>query len=218
MRVLLISYNKESIPIAVKPLGLAYIADALEKGGHTQKLLDLRFKDDIADVLIQQIKEFKPEMIGISIRNIDTSCFLEPTFYIPEAKEIVDIIRSYSADIPIVLGGAGFSLMAKEIYEFCSGADYGIIGEGEVAYNKLIDAIQRGMHLEKVPSLIYRQNGEIKINEREYLTNITRTDLRDFFDKEYYAEGKEYEDDVRPDDYILIYYINIIINKNCNFI
>ena len=95
MRVLLISYNKESVPIAVKPLGLAYIADALETNGHTPRLLDLRFENKEAQVIESEINNFNPDMIGISIRNIDTSCFLEPNFYMPQAKLIVECIRSY---------------------------------------------------------------------------------------------------------------------------
>lgn len=189
MKILLISYNKEEIPIPVKPLGLAYIADSLLKNNHEVRLLDLRFKENIRNEIENEILKFSPDFIGISIRNIDTGCFLEPNFYIPQVKQLIAIIRDYVRDIPIILGGAGFSLMPKEILEYCDAADFGIVGEGEIAFNKFLQAYSDKTSYENVPAIIYRNNGTLLLNPPQYNTNVERVNLNNFFDKNYFSSS-----------------------------
>ena len=47
MKVLLISANTEQINMPVLPLGLAYVAAAAESRGHTVKMLNFFFVDNI---------------------------------------------------------------------------------------------------------------------------------------------------------------------------
>lgn len=55
---------------------------------------------------------------------------------------MVAAIRTAS-DACIVLGGAGFSLIPQQILDE-TGADYGVIGEGELLMVELADGVQRG--------------------------------------------------------------------------
>ena len=71
MRVLLISANTEQINMPVLPLGLAYVAAAIDGQGHTVKMLNLMTQTDTQKALYGTIADFNPEIIGISVRNID---------------------------------------------------------------------------------------------------------------------------------------------------
>lgn len=129
MRVLLVSANTAVSPYPLYPLGLSMVAAALDSAGHEVRQFDFLEKELSLESLSSEIKAFGPELVGVSIRNIDNVNYLSEKRYIDTAVEIVaNIKRKTSAKI--VLGGAGFSLMPKEILE-ATGADYGIAGEGE---------------------------------------------------------------------------------------
>ncbi len=149
MKVLLISANKERAPFPVYPIGLDYLAGALQPD-HEVRLLDLIDKDAVAAVPLE-IKGFQPDCIGLSIRNIDNSEATDSKSYIDEYKEIAQIIRGVTR-VPLILGGAGFSLFPERLLSELR-ADCGIAGEGE-RLSGLLDAIEKGFDPKKVPGVI----------------------------------------------------------------
>ena len=136
MRVLLISPNREVSPDPVYPLGLASLAAVLKAGGIMVKGSDLCFHSDWTKVLEQDLESFRPDCIGLSIRNIDNVTFPRSTAYLPFIKEVVDLCR-YKTAAPIVVGGSGFTLLPEGVLDFL-GADYGVVGEGERAFLDLL--------------------------------------------------------------------------------
>ena len=127
MKIVLISSNTAVSPYPVYPLGMSMVAAALRTAGHDVRALDLLHQPQ-SDVL-EIIKAEAPALIGISIRNIDNVNLLNEKRYIPAVKELVAALRSAST-APIILGGAGYSILPERILEE-TGADYGIVGEGE---------------------------------------------------------------------------------------
>ena len=73
MRVLLISANTEQINMPVLPLGLACVAAAVRDAGHDGKMLNLMMQEDTRKAIKKAILGFDPELIGISVRNIDAA-------------------------------------------------------------------------------------------------------------------------------------------------
>ena len=71
MRVLLISANTEKINMPVLPLGLACVAASILRAGYTVKILNLMMHTDTRKALKEAITAFNPQIIGISVRNID---------------------------------------------------------------------------------------------------------------------------------------------------
>ena len=151
MRVLLISPNVEVLPDPIFPLGLAYIAAALKRRGIDHRVLDLCFVTDVEDALSAEIASYRPDLTGLSLRNLDNVSYPQYTSYLPFYREVIDIIRRHS-DSRIVLGGSAFSLMPDEIFA-CLDVDFGIVGEGELAIIELLERIEAmqktGGHLEK---------------------------------------------------------------------
>ena len=137
MRVLLISPNREVSPDPVYPLGLASLAAVLKAGGMTVKGSDLCFHPDWGKVLEQDLESFRPDCIGLSIRNIDNVTYPRSTAYLPFIKEVVDLCRRKTT-APIVVGGSGFTLLPEGVLDFLD-ADYGVVGEGERAFLDLLE-------------------------------------------------------------------------------
>ncbi|MDE0824749.1 MAG: cobalamin B12-binding domain-containing protein, partial [Dehalococcoidia bacterium] len=109
MRILLIATNRHgrymnNIQAQPLPLGLAYIAGYLDPVKHDTKMLDLMFADDYLGEVKQSVQEFQPDMVGLSIRNLDNGSNLNPESVLPITKEVTDLIRSISK-ATIVCGG-----------------------------------------------------------------------------------------------------------------
>ena len=151
MRILLISANREEINMLTWPLGLACVAAATQKAGHEVKLLDLMEANDPAAALREAVHEFNPDVIGISVRNIDDQSMENTQFLLDDVRDAVAVCRSLS-NAPIVLGGAGYSIFPESSLEYL-GADMGIQGEGEKAFPALLKRIEEGRDFSDVPGL-----------------------------------------------------------------
>ncbi len=138
MRVLLISANPEKFPNPVFPIGISYVAHALQPR-HEVSLFDCIV--DGEDALPEAIRTFEPDLVGISLRNVDMP---QPggRVYASDYRRVADIIKS-ATTAPLVLGGAAFTLFPQRYMEEL-GADYGIVGEGEFL-GILVDAIDAGL-------------------------------------------------------------------------
>ncbi len=130
MKILLISANVTLSPYPIYPLGVSMVAAALTRAGHEVRQVDFLEQQTSVDAMAHAVAEFGPGLVGISVRNIDNVNLMNEQYYIQNVKNIVTKIRTVSK-VKIILGGAGFSLIPDLILKE-TGADYGIIGEGEV--------------------------------------------------------------------------------------
>lgn len=156
MRVLLVSLNTVAIPFPVFPLGVAYLRDAVMAAGHEVDVFDSLLEPD--DALEDRLQRFVPDVVGFSLRNIDNVRADDAVSYIAGLRASVERVRAVCA-AKVIFGGAGFSVFPEEILEL-TGADFGIRGEGEIAFPQLLRCLEgRGGDLRCVPGLLYR-NGE----------------------------------------------------------
>jgi radical SAM superfamily enzyme YgiQ (UPF0313 family) len=139
-RILLISVNRCKTPYPVFPLGLCYVAGALSKAGHAVEILDVNCDDGR---IASAIGSFKPDYIGLSLRNIDDVNIRTRRTYIADLCDMAGIVKKETA-APVIAGGSGFSLFPERLLEDC-GADFGVHGEGERAIVDLIDALERSI-------------------------------------------------------------------------
>lgn len=159
MRVLLVSANTEQINMPVLPVGLAAVAAAAEARGHRVKLLNLMCGENPGADVRQAVVGFQPEVIGISVRNIDNQVLQEPKFMLAPVRDMVTVCRKHSS-APIVLGGAGYTLFPREALNYLA-ADLGMQGEGEEAFGLLLDALAGNGDLERVPGLYRAGEGQV---------------------------------------------------------
>ena len=114
MKILLVNPNRYDAP-PVPPLGLEYLYGTLTDTRHKPVLLDLCFAANPSETLKNTISEVQPDIIGVTIRQIDSALYYTNVFFLDEIKTYIDVCKSFN--IPIVLGGSGFSVMPREILE-----------------------------------------------------------------------------------------------------
>jgi len=151
MRVLLISANTERINILPLPLGLNSVAVAARNAGHDVELVDLMTEENTPSVIREAIEGFHPDIVGISVRNIDDQEMETPKFLLDEVKGVVTDFRNLSG-VPIIVGGAGYSIFPEAALAYL-GADMGIQGEGEMVFPALLDRIEQGADVSALPGL-----------------------------------------------------------------
>ncbi len=143
MKVLLIASNFATTPIPVYPLGISIIANALNNNNIDVFQFDFLQSNKSLDKLLDVIKSYSPDVIGISIRNIDTTDSTNQISFIDIVKEMTQKIKE-KYDTPIVLGGSAFSILPNEIMKVTK-ADYGMLGEGEILFPKFVENIEKGI-------------------------------------------------------------------------
>jgi radical SAM superfamily enzyme YgiQ (UPF0313 family) len=160
MKILLISANTEQINMPVLPLGMACVGAAAQNAGHEVKILNLMMVRDIRRLLSEAISGYSPDVIGISVRNIDDQMMEHPNFLLDEVRRVVSECRSLS-DAPIVLGGAGYSIFPMKALEYLK-ADMGIQGEGEKAFVMLLERLEHKGDIMEIPGLCLPEKGLVK--------------------------------------------------------
>lgn len=158
-RVLLISLNRCAAPDPVFPIGLAHLNAALRRNGCQTRWVDCLAQPGALEGVL---REFGPDFVGISIRNIDDVLIRKRELFFKELGDVCRSIRRLSP-APVILGGSGFSIFPKELMEHC-GADFGICGEGELSLVALLEALRAGAAWTGVPGLVFRQNDQIAAN------------------------------------------------------
>jgi radical SAM superfamily enzyme YgiQ (UPF0313 family) len=156
VRVLFISAANDAGAMTPLPLGLACVAGAAKIAGHDVRLLTLGTEADCEHVIKQAIEQFSPDVVGLSVRNIDDQNMQSPRFLLESLKKVVSICRAHSSS-PIVLGGAGYSIFPESALAYL-GADFGIRGEGEAAFPALLAWLERGCQASPPPAT-YSTNG-----------------------------------------------------------
>jgi len=137
-KILLINPNTYKAP-PVLPVGLEYLISALKKHNHKCDILDLTFSKKPLEKLKNKLENKTYDIIGFSIRNIDTCLFFNNEFFLSKFKEMIESIKNYN--IPVVLGGSGFSASPDEILDYLK-SDFGIIGPGEKAFPYFLELLE----------------------------------------------------------------------------
>ncbi len=152
-RVFLISSNTTTDPYPVYPLGMAVVAGALKSAGHQVQQYDWLAQGESLPPLLQEIETFAPDLLSISLRNIDNvdSFSGEDGWYLRRVKDFISELRK-NIKLPIVIGGPALTIMPEEIAEYLA-VDHAIIGEGECSLPQLAASLEAG---EAVPQIIGR--------------------------------------------------------------
>jgi radical SAM superfamily enzyme YgiQ (UPF0313 family) len=160
VRVLGVSFNSSRVIVSPFPLGLASVVASLGPE-HPFRVIDFMFEPDPRQKVLAVLEDFQPELIALSLRNIDNqdSCF--PEFFFPEAREFSRWLRTHTR-APIVLGGSAFSIFPQELLDYLQ-ADMGIVGEGELSFRALVDSYPGG-DWTAIPGLVRQVQGHWQEN------------------------------------------------------
>jgi len=133
--------------------GVGYLAQVLEDNNIEYDVCDMRLGLK-PQVLIKRIKEFSPDLVGISMRT---------PLYKRQYQIISEIKRA--GKFQIAVGGDHLIAMREEVLRECPEIDFGVVFEGE---RTLLEMCLNGAE-DEIPGLMRRSNGNIVYNgDREF--------------------------------------------------
>ena len=147
MRVALVNTNRIRPPVA--PIGLDYVAEALNAAGHTVGVLDLCWEEDLNQALVDFFKGSEYGLVGLTLRNTDDCAFSSRQSFVAEFRDIVRAIRKHT-NAALIAGGVGFSVMPEKILAVCD-LDAGVWGDGEPALVGLAQKMGAKRPWQRVP-------------------------------------------------------------------
>lgn len=142
------------------PLGLMYLAASVERAGHQAEIIDLEVQDLMIDEIVARISQAKVDLIGITTTT--------PVFHV--AKRYARELKR-RLGLPVVVGGAHITVTKEQ--SFADEFDYAVVQEGEESLAELMTELEGERRLESINGLIWRQDGQVRINPpRPYIKDI----------------------------------------------
>jgi anaerobic magnesium-protoporphyrin IX monomethyl ester cyclase len=132
------------------PLGLCYIAAYVREKGYDVSIIDAEaLKYDLAQTVAHIVDE-KPDVVGFTCK----------TLWIVSAHKVAEALKEHIPDVPIVAGGHHpTSLPERTLKEFPS-FDFLVLGEGEVTFLELLQALSNGKDVTEVDGLAFEMDGQ----------------------------------------------------------
>lgn len=154
------------------PLGLAYLAGALQQAGHLPVILDMvaenpekawPYRDTHIcygisdDELVSEVGKIRPDVIGVS----------GFTAQHPRIVEIVHALKTEFPLLPVVLGGIHASSSPNMLMSACP-ADYLLQGEGDQTFVQLVASLEHKdfTSLKDIDGIVYRDGSTIVITPK----------------------------------------------------
>ena len=192
MKVLLVATNQadrfmDRMVVRPVPIGLAYLAASVDEERHTLRVLDLMFAEDAVSEVADAVSDFEPDLIGLSIRNLDNQSSLNPVWNLPAVRDIIERIRQISS-AKTLIGGPAFSIMPSECLDYV-GADLGIAGDAAEAFATLVERLDADADYRDIPGIVYRDDancGEIVVSEGRFTSSFHRAPRLDLLDMRAY--------------------------------
>lgn len=156
------------------PLGLAYLAAVLKK--HHVKVIDLNIEAEPYNRLKEEVSVFNPDVVGISLRNVDTTLRRDIFYYFKELKPTAELIKKTKPTVKLLIGGPGFSMFTSRIMERVPEIDIGVFLEGEESVLELLENLDDP---EKVKGLYIRKNNSAHFTGQRKLPEFNKLPFPD---------------------------------------
>jgi anaerobic magnesium-protoporphyrin IX monomethyl ester cyclase len=156
MRVLLINPFYPISETPSPPLGLAYLASALEAAGIEVRVLDWVVYPYSEAALAEVLDEFEPALAGLTA----------VTMNVDRALAVAGAVKRLAPGVVTVMGGPHVTFSARETLEACPALDAVALGEGEQTLVELCRAVARGKGLEAVRGIAFRSGLDVRFTPR----------------------------------------------------
>ncbi|MFC2051608.1 B12-binding domain-containing radical SAM protein [Chloroflexota bacterium] len=139
--------NKDIMP----PLGLAWLAVALEQNSISVEILDALVERKDLETVSNDVKKTCPDIVGITCVTATRS----------DAFKMADKIRGTYSSTTIVMGGPHVTFTAEDTLQNIQSVDIIVRGEGEVTFVELVKALESGKDLTQVKGISFRSGENI---------------------------------------------------------
>ena len=152
-----------SVPMRLPPLGLSYVAAALEKAGFKVEMLDNYLLRKSIDEVKEIVKRASPEIVGMTCSSASY----------PRCVETAKAIKEVLPSCKIVVGGWHPSYVPESMLQHPE-IDYVVVGEGERAMVELATCLTKGDEkaAAQVAGVAYRHEGKIVQNAQSFIKNL----------------------------------------------
>jgi radical SAM superfamily enzyme YgiQ (UPF0313 family) len=133
------------------PLGLAYLAAALEHAGVVVKILDYVVFPYTTEDFQRELDCFQPDIIGATA----------VTMTFDNAIQLIQEAKRHCPDCLTVMGGPHISFCAEDTLNAFPELDIAVIGEGEETLVEITEELRQGENWDRVAGLVYRKDGTI---------------------------------------------------------
>ncbi len=183
--------------IPMLPLGVAYLAAALEKAHWNVKVVDLTFTmEQHLDLpqLQHTILRLHPDIVGLS----------SFTSTISSIYQIANAIKHARPEVSLVLGGPHATALPYRTLQECPELDAVIVGEGEQSFPQYVEAWvarESPQQLAAIPGIMINDGHQIRGNPTPvYVSNLDSLPLpaRHLFNRKQYADCSHYFDAKNP--------------------
>ena len=141
MKILLVQSPVGRKEAPIYPIGLAYLAGSL--AGHECVGIDLSLEENPGTALVLKLEKEKPQVVAVSVRNIDDSSYPVTHWYLDSFAEVMEALSDWQGTV--IAGGAGFSIYPNEITKLWPRIDIALVGEGEFALPLILEYLQNGI-------------------------------------------------------------------------
>jgi anaerobic magnesium-protoporphyrin IX monomethyl ester cyclase len=133
------------------PIGLAYLAAVVEKGGHELQVIDCPALGMDQDSLKRKLEAFQPDLVGVTS--------MTPT--IQSALQSTRVAKEACPDATVVIGGPHATFMDKQILTDEPSVDVVARGEGEETLLELAQIATGQKNFHDVLGITFRNGNEI---------------------------------------------------------
>ncbi len=152
MRFLLVNPFYPIAEIPSPPLGISYLAGALERAGVEVRVLDLVVTAFDRAKLERALNEFQPDVVGAT----------SVTMTFNSAISVIRHVKEIEPSIFTAMGGAHVSFCAEATLAKHPELDLVGLGEGEETIVDIVRAFENGRDFSKVPGIVYRDGNTIR--------------------------------------------------------
>ena len=137
-------------------LGLLSLAAVLRREDFSITIIDAAALGLTADDIVRRIKQRKPAVVGIS-------CV---TMTVDSAGRLAGHIKQSLPDTRVFIGGPHVSALPQQTLLDRPGFDYGVVGEGEIAFLNAVRSITTGGGPEGMPGIVFRRDTTVTVGPR----------------------------------------------------
>jgi radical SAM superfamily enzyme YgiQ (UPF0313 family) len=152
MRFLLVNPFYPVAEIPSPPLGISYLAAALERVGVEVRVLDLVVSACDRAKLERIIEDFQPDIVGAT----------SVTMTFDSAISVIRTVKEIDPTVFTAMGGAHVSFCAEQTLTKHPELDLVGLGEGEETIVDIVRAFENGRDFSKVAGVTYRDGDQIR--------------------------------------------------------
>ena len=133
--------------------GVTVLAPLLKKNGYDVDILEGNMDNLSPDEVRQGIKDYAPDVVGISNMSIE---------YWSQLHEVAKLAKEVNKDIITIAGGVHATTLPERLMQDTN-VDYTVLSEGEDRLFVLLDILKKDDgDFSSMNGILYRENGEVK--------------------------------------------------------